>query len=314
MLTDNAVLMGFFSLVTIMLALDLGILNRHTERHAMGFGEALSWTIVWFALALVFGEVIYLSYGLPAALEYYSAYIVEKSLSVDNLFVFWMIFNHFQVRRSHEHRILYFGVIGAMIMRAGIIYAGTGLVSEYHWLLYVMGGFLVWTSYKLLSETEEDADIADHKVVKFLTKHLPYDDNMYSNRFFVKFWMSNYCSYKWCATRLFLVLVVIEIMDLVFAVDSIPAVFAISQNPIVIYTSNIFAILGLRSMYFLLTTVIDRFYYLRNALAAILGFIGLKMLAADTLYISTGLSLSVIVSCLGIAVVASVAKNKAERK
>jgi len=274
---------GFIALVVLMLALDLGIFNRKV--HVPSFREAAVWSCVWIALALVFNAAVWRFMGAFKGVEWFTGYVLEKSLSVDNLFVFVMVFNSFSVDIKHQHRILYWGILGALIFRAAMIFGGTVLLNHFEWMMYVFGAFLIWTGLKMFFVRNEGAsDPSDGVAVRIFRKIIPFDQNGGHQRFVSE------VNGKWRATPMLLVLLVIEATDLLFAVDSIPAILAITRDPFVVFTSNVFAILGLRSLYFLLAKMMDRFHYLKIGLAIILTFVGLKMCLAHWFRVKFGFS------------------------
>ncbi|HEU4950541.1 MAG TPA: TerC family protein [Holophagaceae bacterium] len=291
--------LGFHLLVFVMLALDLGIFNR--KAHAPSVREAGAWSLTWILLALAFNVVIFRTEGHRAGLEFFTAWVLEKSLSVDNLFVFVLLFAAFRVELRHQHRVLYWGVLGALVMRAVMILAGTALLQRFEWMMYVFGAFLVFTGLKMLFGSEAEKDPADNTLTRLFKRLVPYDPGGGHEHFWVLREGRRY------ATPLLLVLVSVEVTDLIFAVDSIPAVLAVSRDPFIVYTSNIFAILGLRSLYFLLAKMMDRFHHLKTGLAFILAFVGLKMCAEPWLHVPVGVSLLVILGILVLSVVASLA-------
>jgi len=288
---------GFVVFVRAMLALDLGVFNR--KSHAITMKEAGIWTAVWISLALVFNVVIYFWQGQTPALEFLTGYLIEKALSVDNLFVFALIFTMFAVPAKFQHRVLFWGVLGALIMRAVFIGAGAALLDRFHWLIYVMGAFLVFTGIKLAVQKHTEIHPERNPLVRFFSKIMPVTSDYHGERFFVR--LNGVLS----ATPLFLVLLIVESTDVVFAVDSIPAIFAVTQDPFLVYTSNVFAILGLRSLYFLLAGALDKFHYLKLALAVILSFVGVKMLISSIYKIPVAVSLGVIVGLLAVSIVTS---------
>ena len=289
---------GFHLLVFVMLALDLGVFNRKV--HAPSVREAAAWSAVWVVLSLVFNAVVWRYMGPPKGLEWLTGYVLEKSLSVDNLFVFVLIFSSFQVELRHQHRVLYWGVLGALVMRAAMILAGTALLNRFHWMIWVFGGFLVWTGLRMLFfEEKEAADPAHGRVARLFQRLVPFDPRGGHDHFWTK------VDGRWFASPTLLVLAIVEVTDLVFAVDSIPAVLAVTRDPFVVYTSNVFAILGLRSLYFLLAKMIDRFHRLKTGLAVILAFVGVKMCIAEWVKIPTPVSLAVIAILLAVSVAAS---------
>lgn len=292
----------FMIFVVAMLALDLGVFHRNS--HKVGFKEAMTWSGVWIALAIAFSFVIRAWKGDEAFAQFLTGYVIEKSLSVDNLFVFLMVFSYFRVPDAYQHKVLFWGIIGALVMRAIFIAAGVALITKFHWMIYVFGGFLVLTGIKMLFEHGGEKDLAKNPVVRFFNRIMPVSPNFDGDRFFtVK-------NGKKFATPLFLALILIEFTDVVFAVDSIPAILAVTQDPFIVFTSNIFAILGLRSLYFALSGLADLFVYLKYGLSAILVFVGTKMLIMDFYKIPIGLSLAVICGILTISVVASIARRR----
>jgi tellurite resistance protein TerC len=293
---------GFIVFVLAMLALDLGVFNR--KSHSITMKEAGIWTAVWISLALVFNVIVYFWQGQTAALEFLTGYLIEKALSVDNLFVFALIFTMFAVPGKFQHRVLFWGVLGALVMRGIFIGAGAALLERFHWLIYVMGAFLVFTGIKLAVQKETAIHPDRNPLVRFFSKIMPVTSDYHGERFFVRL------GGTLAATPLFLVLLVVESTDVVFAVDSIPAIFAVTQNPFLVYTSNVFAILGLRSLYSLLAGALDKFHYLKPALAVILSFVGVKMLVSSFYKIPVALSLAVIAGLLIAAVIASLLRAK----
>jgi tellurite resistance protein TerC len=293
---------GFIAFVLAMLALDLGVFNR--KAHAITMREAGIWTAVWIGLALVFNAVLYFWLGQTAALEFLTGYLIEKALSVDNLFVFALIFAMFAVPGKFQHRVLFWGVLGALLMRGLFIGAGAALLERFHWLIYVMGAFLIFTGIKLAVQKETQIHPERNPLVRFVSKIFPVTRDYHGEAFFVRL------NGVLAATPLFIVLLIVESTDVVFAVDSIPAIFAVTQDPFLIYTSNVFAILGLRSLYFLLAGALDKFHYLKPALAVILSFVGVKMLVSSFFKVPVGASLGVIAGLLAVAVVASLLRAK----
>jgi tellurite resistance protein TerC len=280
-----------------MLAIDLGVFHR--KAHAVTTREATVWCFVWISLGLIFNAGIYIWLGPEKALEFFTGYLIEYSLSVDNIFVFIIILTYFSVSPAHQHRVLFWGILGALIMRGVFIGAGALLLQAFHWVIYIFGAFLVYTGIKMITNEETSVHPEDNPIIKVLRRVMPISPQFEGQRFFIK------RDGKWAATPLFVVLLVIESTDLIFAVDSVPAIFAVSQDPFIVYTSNVFAILGLRSLYFLLAGVMDLFIYLRYGLGVVLGFVGVKMLLADIYKIPIGLSLAVVAGILAISIVAS---------
>jgi tellurite resistance protein TerC len=290
---------GFLAFVLFMLALDLGVFRRRSKE--VSPREALVWSLVWIGLALAFNGAIYAWFGPARALEYLTGYLIEKALSVDNLFVFAVIFSYFSVKPELQHRVLFWGILGALVMRAVFIVAGGALLQAFHWTIYLFGGLLLVTGVKLLRQKEGDLHPERNPVVRLIARAFPVNASGSGERFFVR------QAGRWAITPLFLALVTVEVSDLVFAVDSIPAIFAITTDPFIVFTSNIFAILGLRSLYFLLAGMIGRFRYLNVGLAAVLIFVGAKMMLMEWIRVPIWLSLSVVAGLLTISVVASIA-------
>jgi len=296
----------FCIIIVVMLALDLGVFNK--KSHEIKLKEALSWVAVWVSLAMIFNLIILFQFGKTKALEFLTAYVIEYSLSIDNIFVFIMVFSFFSVRKEYQHKVLFWGILGAVIMRAIFIFAGVALINKFHWIVIVFGVFLVFTGLKMLLQKEE-AKVEPEKngLVRLLKKFLPVSDHFHGSSFFVKKEGKTY------ATPLFVVLLIIESTDLIFAVDSIPAVLAISKDTFIVFTSNIFAILGLRSLYFAISGIMGPFRFLKIGLALVLTFVGLKMLAAFFDFeIPVTISLSVIVSILLLSILASLIIKKGD--
>ncbi len=290
---------GFLLFVTAMLALDLGVFNRHA--HTVTMKEALAWCAVWFGLAMAFNLLVSFKLGEQAALEFFTGYIVELCLSVDNVFVFIVIFQYFRVEPRHQHRVLFWGILGAVVMRAIFIFAGISLINHFHWIIYVFGAFLVYTGIKLAIPKKQDGFAPEkNPAVRLARRFLPVTAQFEGGHFFVR------PHGKLHATPLFLVLVVVETTDVMFALDSIPAVIAITRNEFIVFTSNIFAILGLRSLYFAVSGIMQLFRYLNVGLAVILTFVGVKMLASHYVDIPIKLSLGIIGTVLAASILASV--------
>ncbi|HEV7763504.1 MAG TPA: TerC family protein [Thermoanaerobaculia bacterium] len=286
-----------------MLALDLGVFNR--KAHEVHFKEALTWSFVWVALSMVFNWWIYHEFGKQKALEFLTGYLIEKALSVDNIFVFVVLFASFAVPKIYQHRVLFWGVIGAIVMRAIFIGLGAALVARFHWIMYVFGAILIFTGFKLMAEGDAEPHPEKNPIYKFARRLMPATPEYHGKQFTIIKEGRRY------ATPLLLVLIAIEATDVVFAVDSIPAIFAITTDPFIVYTSNIFAILGLRAMYFLLAGVIDKFHFLKYGLATVLLFVGTKMVIVDWYKVSIGASLAIIALTLFLSVIASVIWPKA---
>ena len=289
---------GFSIFILTMLSLDLGLLNR--KAHTIKYREAWIWTVVWVTLAMIFSGVVFLTQGTNRGIDFLTGYIIELSLSVDNLFVFILIFSYFKVPARFQHRVLFWGVMGALVMRLTMIFIGATLIERFHWIIYIFGAFLVYTGVKMFKEEETDIQPEHNPLVRIVTRFLPIARFYDESKFFTK------VNGRTTGTLLLLVLIVVEFTDLVFAVDSIPAIFGITTNTFIVYTSNVFAILGLRSMYFLLAGVVDKFKYLRAGLAIVLTFIGVKMLlGAVGIHIKTWISLIVVAVVLLSSVAAS---------
>ena len=288
---------GFGIFVLAMLALDLGVFHR--KSHTVGMKEALTWSGVWIALALLFNAGVWYWRGPDQGLTFLTGYVVELSLSVDNLFVFLLIFAYFKVPTQYQHKVLFWGILGALLMRAVFIGAGIALIQKFHWIIYVFGAILVISGLKMAFEKDKEVHPEKNPVLRLFRRFMPVTGEYHGGNFFVK------REKLWLATPLFIVLLMLETTDLVFAVDSVPAVLAITTDPFIVYTSNVFAILGLRSMFFALAGIMKLFHYLHYGLAAVLVFVGGKMLLAGFYKIPTLTSLLVIVGLLAVAVVAS---------
>jgi len=280
-----------------MLALDLGVLNRRP--HSIGFREALGWSVMWVALAIAFAVVVYFWHGRTASLEFATGYLIELSLSIDNLFVFLVIFRYFRVPGELQHRVLFWGILGALITRGAFILVGVGLIRQFDWIIYIFGALLVWSGFKLLRQGDTEIDPEKNPVLKLFRRWMPVTDEYVGN----KFWVRQPGLY---ATPLVVVLLVVETTDILFAVDSIPAVLAITLNAFIVYTSNVFAIMGLRSMYFAVAGMMDYFEYLHYGLSAVLVFIGGKMLLSHYYKLPTHIALATVLGVLLISVLASV--------
>jgi tellurite resistance protein TerC len=298
---------GFNIFVLVMLALDLGVFHR--KAHVISIKEATIWSVVWISMALLFNLGLYFFWdkispasaysNSEAALAFFTGYLLEKSLSVDNIFVFVLIFTFFSVPAIYQHRVLFWGIIGALLMRAALIAVGAVLLKEFHWIIYLFGGFLIFTGIRMALHRNEEMHPEKNPLVKLLRRIMPVTENYEGDKFFIR------RAGKLMATPLFLVLLLVESTDLIFAVDSIPAIFAVTNDTFIIYTSNVFAILGLRSLYFLLAGVVDKFYYLKLGLSVVLVFVGTKMMLVDIYKIPVGLSLGVIFIILAISIAAS---------
>ena len=288
--------LAFNAFVLVMLALDLGVFHR--KAHEVSFREAATWSVVWVTLALTFNAAIWWFWGADRGLQFLTGYLIEKSLSVDNIFVFVMLFTFFGVPTRYQHRVLFWGILGALVMRGAFIAAGAYMLQQFHWVIYLFGGILVLTGIKMARRVEA-YDPTKNPVLKLARRVLPLTPQYHGQRFWVK------DAGRWVATPLFLVLLLVEVTDLVFAIDSIPAIFAVTQEPFLVYTANVFAILGLRSMYFLLAGVVHRFVYLKYGLAAVLVFVGAKMMLVDVYKLPVTVSLAVAGTLIGASIAAS---------
>jgi len=292
---------GFNAFVLAMLAVDL--LVFHKEAHEVRAREAAAWSLVWIVLALAFGAGVYRFMGRDAGLEYFTGYLIEKALSVDNIFVFVLIFSSFRVPARYQHRVLFWGILGALLMRGAMIGAGAYLIQQFHWIIYIFGAFLVFTGIRTSLHVEHDFDAESSRPIRLIRRLMPVTNAYHGQRFFVR--EQGHRRSRLMATPLFVVLALVETTDLIFAVDSIPAIFAVTQKPFIVYSSNVFAILGLRALYFLLAGVIHRFHYLKAGLSTVLVFVGLKMLAIDFYQVPVGISLGIIAVVLGVSIAAS---------
>ncbi len=303
---------GFNLFVLALLAIDLGVFHR--KSHTVSIKEATIWSVVWISLSLLFNLAIYFFWdrvsfesaysNSEAALAFLTGYLIEKSLSVDNIFVFVLLFTFFGVPAAYQHRVLFWGIIGALIMRGTLIAVGAALLKEFHWIIYVFGAFLVYTGFRMASHKETELNPDQNILLRIFRRIMPVTETYEGDKFFIR------RAGRLLATPLFVVLLVVESTDLVFAVDSIPAIFAVTDNPFIVYTSNVFAILGLRSLYFLLAGVVDKFHYLKLGLSVVLVFVGIKMLIVDLYKIPVGLSLGVIAAVLTTSIVASLIRSR----
>lgn len=285
--------------VFVVVAVALDLLVFHRRPHKIGLREALIWSAVWIGLAVAFAAGIYHYYGAQPALEFSTGYLIEKSLSVDNLFVFLVLFRTFGVAAEFQHRVLAWGILGALIMRGGMVWAGAALIERFSWIMYVFGAFLVYAGLHMMFSDETETHPEKNRIVRFISTHLRMTKAYDGQKFFVR------NEGKLFATPLFLVLLVVEVTDVTFALDSIPAVFGITRDPFIVYTSNVFAILGLRTLYFLLAKVLDRLTYIKYGLSIVLAFVGAKMLIEPWLHISVLGSLGIVVGILAIATITS---------
>lgn len=300
---------GFNVFVLAMLAVDLGIFHR--EAHVVSIKEAAAWSIVWITLALLFNVGLAYVRGAQAGLEFLTGYLIEKALSVDNIFVFVLIFSYFNVPPRYQHRVLFWGILGALLMRGAMIAAGAYLIHQFHWIIYVFGAFLVFTGIRMATQTEHAIEPEANPVIRIVRRIMPVTNVYHGQQFFVREAIQPGGALRRVATPLFVVLVLVETTDLIFAVDSIPAIFAVTQDPFLVYTSNVFAILGLRALYFLLAGVITKFHYLKLGLSVVLVFVGIKMLLADINPIPIVVSLAVIATILATSIIASLLFPKA---
>jgi tellurite resistance protein TerC len=289
---------GFILFVLALLALDLLVFHR--KAHEIKLKEALIWSGVWVILALAFNVGIYLLQGRQQALEFLAGYLVERSLSMDNIFVFLIIFSYFKVPQKFQHEVLFWGILGALIMRAAFIAGGITLINQFHWIIYAFGAFLIFAGFKMAFGKEKEIHPEKSLTLRLFRRIMPVTQDYQNGRFFIK------TAGRWFATPLFVVLLIVETTDVIFAFDSIPAVIAITRNLFIVYTSNVFAILGLRALYFALAGIMKFFHYLNYGLAVILVFVGIKMLIADVYKIPTEVSLAVIAFILLISIFASI--------
>lgn len=306
----------FISLVLGLLALDLGVLHKNSKE--IGIRESLLMSGFYIAIGLAFGGWIWYQSGEQSAMEYVTGFVVEKSLAMDNIFIIAMIFSYFAIPRQYQHRVLLWGILGVIVLRGIMIAGGAAIVENFHWVLYLFAAFLVFTGLKMLFSSDHDEnDIGNNRILKFLRSRLPVTEKLHGEKFFVKETDGTTGKLKTFVTPLFLALIMVEIADLIFAVDSIPAIFAITTDPFIVYTSNIFAILGLRALYFALAALIHRFAYLKYALAAVLVFVGSKIFVADMLGIAKippAVSLGVTVAILATGIIGSLIATRKETK
>jgi tellurite resistance protein TerC len=305
---DDTVILwtAFNAFVLGMLALDLGVFHKRAEE--ISVRNALVWTGIWITLAMAFNLFIYLYFGQQQAIEFFTGYIIEKSLSVDNIFVILLIFSYFQVPASYQHKVLFWGILGALVMRVIFIFAGIELIHRFHWLIYIFGGFLIVTGLRMLFGSEAKIEPEKNPVVRLVRRIFPVTASFHADNFFLRI------DGKLWATPLFVVVILIESTDLIFAVDSIPAILGITDDAFIVYTSNVFAILGLRSLYFALSGIEKYFHYLKFGLSAILVFVGAKMCLSDHYKIPIEGSLTVIIAILALAIIASIAFPKKQQE
>lgn len=300
---DYLVWGGFLALIAVLLIIDLGIFNR--KAHRITVKEALAWTVIWIAVAMAFNVFIYFWHGHDAALEFLTGYLLEKSLSVDNLFVFLILFTYFCVPKENWHRVLFYGIVGAILMRGLFIGVGIAVISAFHWVLYIFGFILIITAVRIVIKKDEEVHPENNPILRFFRKILPVSKEYDGAKFFTRI------NGKLVATPLFIVLIAIETTDVVFAMDSVPAIFGITLDPFIVFTSNIFAILGLRALFFAIAGVIENIYYLKYGLAIILGFIGVKIFLELVHYeIPIFIALGFVAAVLAVAITASYIKRK----
>ena len=294
---------GFNAFVIVMLALDLGVFHR--KAHVVSFKESIAGTVVWVTLALLFNLGVGHYMGDEKGIEFFTGYVIEKSLSVDNVFVFALLFSYFAVPAVYQHKVLFWGILGALVMRAIMIFVGAALIEKFAWIIYVFGAFLILTGIKMIVKRGEEIYPERNPLVRWFKKFMPVTSDYRGDKLFVR---ENGIR---MATPLFVVLLLVEFSDLIFAVDSIPAIFAVTKDPFIVYTSNVFAILGLRSLYFALAGVMDKFHYLKIGLGVVLSFVGVKMLLGHTPWkIDTHVSLGVIVGVLAVSIIVSLLRPK----
>lgn len=290
--------LGFTVFIIIMILVDLWIFSRHP--HKITIKESLIWTGVWIALSCVFGVGLYIYVGQHVAVDYFTGYLIEKSLSMDNVFVWILIFQYFSVPSKYQHEVLFWGIFGALVFRFAFIFAGAALLEQFHWVVYIFGAFLIYTAYKLATESDKEVHPEDNPIIQFFKNHFAVSDEFHEDHFFIRH------KGKLMATPLFIVLIMVETTDVVFALDSIPAILSITTNEFLVFSSNAFAILGLRALYFALAGVVDMFKYLHYGLAAILGFVGVKFLISSFYHIPTIWALGFIAVAFAVSIFASI--------
>lgn len=304
--TSLYVWVAFVIFILLVLLLDLGVF--HKKSHTVGFKESIMWSGVWIALALAFAVILLYWRGQEDFMLFLTGYVIEKSLSVDNLFVFLLIFGYFKIPNQYQHKVLFYGILGALIMRAFFIWAGIAILAKFAWVIYIFGGFLVYSGIKMLMPHSDDHDLEKSWVITWTKKIFPTSPHFHDDKFFVKI------NGAWMITPLFITLIFVEFSDLVFAVDSIPAIIGITNDPFLVFTSNVFAILGLRSLYFALKGFADMFHYLKYGLAIILMFIGMKMLIVHWYHMPVAITMGVIFFVLLTSVLLSVWSNRKNGK
>ena len=304
MTTEIYFWIAFIIFILLMLAIDLGIFHR--KSHVVSFKESISWTVVWISLAMLFSAVVYFWKGQEKSIEFLTGYIIELSLSVDNLFVFILVFSYFNVPLEYQHKVLFWGILSALVMRVIFIFAGVALITKFHWIIYVFGAIIIFSGIKMLFQKDKKIEPDKNLIIRLVKKLMPVTNEYHGDKFFVKIRKG-----VLAATPLFIVLIFIEITDLIFAVDSIPAILAITTDTFIVFTSNVFAILGLRSLYFSLAGMLNLFRYLHIGLSFILIFIGLKMVLSDVYKIPIEYALIIVLSILLTSIAASlIIKNK----
>lgn len=297
---------GFVAFIVAMLLIDLLVFHRRA--HVVSIREALAWTAVWIVLAVLFGAGVWLLLGPAKGLEYYTGYVIEKSLSVDNLFVFFLIFSYFSVPKRDEHKVLFWGILGALVFRAIFIFLGVALIEQFHWVLYIFGGILIFAAVRMVVVPEREIHPERNPVLRLFRKFVRVTPGYVEDKFLVRL------KGLWFATPLLVVLVVVETTDIIFAIDSVPAIFAITTDPFIIFTSNAFAILGLRALYFALENALQRLRYLHYGLAAVLAFVGAKILVSDFYKVPVEYALAVVGLILLITIVFSLQKTRHEAR
>ena len=303
MTTEIYFWIGFVVFLALMLAIDLGIFHR--KSHTVTFKESLGWTLVWIMLAMMFAAIVYFWKGSEKAIEFITGYVIELSLSVDNLFIFILVFSYFHVPQQYQHKVLFWGILGALVMRVIFIFAGVALISKFHWIIYVFGAIIIISGIKMLFQKDKKIEPEKNPLIRFVKKMIPVTHEYHGDSFFIK--LKNGA---WAATPLFIVLVFIEITDLIFAIDSIPAILAITTDTFIVFTSNVFAILGLRSLYFALAGMLNLFRFLHIGLSLVLIFIGLKMVLSDIYKVPIEYALLIVLSILLTSISASLILKK----
>mgnify|MGYP003413639390 CR=1 FL=1 len=303
MTTEIYFWIGFVVFLALMLAIDLGIFHR--KSHTVTFKESLGWTLVWIMLAMMFAAIVYFWKGSEKAIEFITGYVIELSLSVDNLFIFILVFSYFRVPQQYQHKVLFWGILGALVMRVIFIFAGVALISKFHWIIYIFGAIIIISGIKMLFQKDKKIEPEKNPLIRFVKKMIPVTHEYHSDNFFIK--LKNGA---WAATPLFIVLVFIEITDLIFAIDSIPAILAITTDTFIVFTSNAFAILGLRSLYFALAGMLNLFRFLHIGLSLVLIFIGLKMVLSDIYKVPIEYALLIVLSILLTSISASLILKK----